>query len=126
LVWYAAKKVHIWDVKKGELLQTVDADVYQDCVRDLRISGDGSKVFCMEWNSIQVWHILTGEVMGKVKLYYCEYYDIFLTIDNSRVWVKSHVGIMGWDFGVPDSSSIKHHREPPNRPSLDLIGGIRE
>jgi WD40 repeat protein len=63
LVWCAAKEIHIWDVEKEELLQTVGApwgDVY-----DLRISGDGSKVFCMEWD-IHAWYIWTGEAMGSV------------------------------------------------------------
>jgi len=54
------------------------------------------------------------------------YVDSFLTTDSSRVWVCSPGGINGWDFGVPDSSSIKHYSEPTSRPHLDFIGGIRK
>ena len=126
LVWYTAEKIHIWDVEKGELLQTVDAP--WDTVWDLRISGDGSKVFCGGWNTeenfIHAWYIWTGEVMGEVILGSTRYLDT-LTIDNSRVWVYSSRGIEGWDFGVPDSSSIKEYTEPLKRPHLDFICGIR-
>ena len=62
--------------------------------------------------------------MDKVHLDYTSS-DSFLTIDGSRVWVYLPGGIQGWDFGVPDSSSIKHYREPPNRLHLDFVGGIR-
>jgi hypothetical protein len=95
-------------------------------VEDLRISGDGSKVFCMEWDSF-----MPG-IYGQERLwakYPCliVFVDTFLTIDSSKVWVNfPNHGIEGWDFGVPDSSSIKHYREPPNRPHLDFIGGIRK
>ena len=124
LVWYTAQRIHIWDVKKGELLKTVDAPF--DRVKDLRISGDGSKVFCMEW-AIHAWYILTGEIMGKVDLHSSCYSDTFLTVDSSRVWVQiPSQGIKGWDFGVPEASSIGHCGEPPNRHHLDFIGGIRK
>jgi len=124
LVWYAAGKIHIWDIEKEELLQTVDAP-YND-VRDLRISGDGSKILCMEWLFIQAWYIWTGEVMGKVELHDEKYGSTFLTMDGSKVWVNfPKKGIEGWDFGVLDPSSIKHYTGPPNRPHLDFIGGIR-
>jgi len=122
LVWHMAKKIHIWDIEKGELLQTVDAP---QGVKDLRISGDGTKVFCMK-NKIYAWDIWTGEVMGRVKLGFHMYPDTFLTMDNSRVWVCIPGGIEGWDFGVPGPSSIEKYTEPPNRPHLDFIGGIRK
>ena len=124
MVWHAAAKVHIYDVEKGELLQIVDAPWYD--VRDLRISGDGSKFFCMGWNFIYARYIWTGEVIGQVELEIKLSNGTVLTIDGSKVWVHLAGGIEGWDFGVPDTSSIKHYREPPNRPHLDLIGGIRK
>ena len=125
LAWHEAKKIHIWDVEKGELLQTVDAPLC--LIWDLRISGDGSKVFCTELYFIYAWYIWTGEVMGKVKLQLPQYTDAILTVDSSKVWMNlPDKGIVGWDFGAPDSSSIKHYEEPPNRPSLDFIGGIRK
>ena len=98
-----------------------------DDIDDLRISGDGSKVFCMENNFIHAWYIWTGEVMGKVKPHNPIYGDPFLTMDNSKVWVNfPDQGIEGWDFGVLDPSSIKQYTGPPNGSHLDFIGGVRE
>ena len=125
LVWYAGGRIHIQDVEKGELLQTADADFSR--IRDIRISGDGSKFFCMEFDFIHAWDIWTGEVMGKVKVHLPEYSGVFLTVDGSKVWVNiPDQGIEGWDFGVPDSSLVKKCTEPPTRPHLDFIGGIRK
>ena len=50
-VWYNNDKVHIWDIGKGELLQTLDTS----WVRGLRISGDGSKILCLYNDNIQAW-----------------------------------------------------------------------
>jgi len=123
LVWNADDKIYIWDVEGGELLQTVDEPGH--CAVDLRISGDGSKVFYMEW-TIHAWYILTGEIMGKVELPSSRYPGSCLTVDSSKVWGKfPNQGVKGWDFGVPEESSIKHYKEPPDRPHLDFIGGIR-
>jgi WD40 repeat protein len=122
LVWHTTEEVHIWDVEKAELLQTVDV---QGHVNELRISGDGSKFFCMGWK-ICAWYIKTGEVMGEVNLGKYMYPYALLTMVNSSAWVHLPDGIQGWDFGVPDSSSIKKCTEPPNRYHLDFIGGIRK
>ena len=43
-VWYANEKINFWDPEKGELLQTIN--VPGGSVKDLRVSGDGAKVFC--------------------------------------------------------------------------------
>ena len=42
--WKKDKQIHIWDVEKGELLQMVTLSSYK--VEDIRISEDGTKVFC--------------------------------------------------------------------------------
>ena len=125
LVWYAAAKIHVWDIKKEKLLQAVNAP-WND-IEDIRISGDGSKVFCLEFNSIHAWYIWTGEVMGEVPLGYDMHSDSFLATGGSSVWVgfRNH-GIAGWDFGVLDSSLIKEYTELPKRPHLDFIGGMRQ
>jgi len=124
LVWIVDKKIHIWDVEKGELLQTVDKPQGSDV--NLKISGDGSKVFHMTAFDIHALYTLTGKVMGKVGTKYFDGSES-MTIDGSKVWVQvPDQGVKGWDFGVPEESSIKHYREPPNRPHLDFIGGIRK
>jgi len=69
--------VHIWDAKNGELqihtwaaedgeLQTMDVTSIPP--RGLRISGDGSRVFCVDDENIQAWSIQTGVPTGRASL----------------------------------------------------------
>ena len=46
-------------------------DILRSDLRDTKISGDGSKVFCLHYESIQVWSVGTGEAVGKVELEHC-------------------------------------------------------
>ena len=133
LVWYLNHKFYLWDVEKGELLQAVDAtldadsdveedsgveedpdveedsdpDVEEDSdVEDIKISGDGSNVFCLHWGFIQAWSIQTGNVC-KVELEICGPRRS-LTVDGSRVWVHSPLSEpLGWDFGTPGSHPVQ-------------------
>jgi len=114
-VWYADKKINIWDAEKGGLLQTIN--VPGGNVKALVVSGDGTKVFCGYEESIQAWDIWTGEAVGKVRAQ-----DVNIQtkdgmvagekvhirgIDGSKVWVcfsalqQEHTE--GWDFGIPGS-----------------------
>ena len=105
IVWYLTEKMHIWDVEKGGFLHTVDVVFEEsgDCVDNVRISGDGSIVFCLCRMSIQAWSIQTGEVVGKVGFEDHET-DRSLTVDGSRAWLHSHNSEpQGWDFGIPGS-----------------------
>jgi WD40 repeat protein len=120
LVWCADKKVYIQDAEKGQLLQTVDAP--EDDVLDIRISGDGSKVVCLDGNYVQAWSISTGEVVGRV------YHPVglsegaLLTMDGLRAWVSTY----GWDFGISGSPPIELSGVLPVRPHLDFTGGVRK
>jgi len=104
-VWYADQKINIWDAEKGELLQTIE--VSRDGVTDLRVSGDGSKVFSLHGQFIQAWDIWTRKAVGEVKCSEWGFIEI-LAIDGSKVWTG--VGRLfgtnsrGWDFGIPGSS----------------------
>ena len=94
-VWQTDEKIHIWD-EKGELQIVNSSGVGED----VRISGDGSKVFCLYSMSIQAWSIQTGEVVGEVKLEYSGPRRS-LSVDGSRIWVHSPVlELQGWDFGI--------------------------
>jgi len=117
-VWYANMRINIWDAEKGELLQTID--VSGGHVMDLRVSGDGSKVFCLYEGFIQAWDIRTREAAGGVEL---QGAAEIVALDGSTVWVNSWVGAgagavnyqdQGWDFGVPDSSPVKLSHELPD------------
>jgi len=93
--------------------------------RGVRISGDGSKVFCLIRRSIQAWSIWTGEVVGKVELEGDPYLDPLYT-DHSRIWVCFKDSItQGWDFVIPGSSPILLSNTSPDRPHLNFIGGTR-
>ena len=109
--WYTDKKIHVWDVKKGELLHTIDVTLDSN-VEDFRISGDRSNVFSLHQRSIQAWSIQTGQVVGKVDLEICAL-KRSLTVDGLWVWVhSSESGPLGWDFGTPGSHPVQLSNSP--------------
>ena len=117
-VWCKDGKFHIWGV--GDVKpQIIDADL--SGVRDIRISGDGSKVFCLRYESVQAWSILTGEVVSKVELESSSPQRT-LSVDGSRVWVHSPVSeAQGWDFGIPGSPPVPlPNSDLPNPSSTKL------
>ena len=87
-------------------------------VEDVRISEDGTKVFCLHYESIQSWSIQTGEVVSEVGLEPSGPRRS-LTVNGSSVWVHSPVlDLQGWDFGIPDSPPV----QLPNIPSSHSTG----
>ena len=109
-VWELGEEVHIWDVEKGRLIQVVN--IPNDQVEDVRISGDGSKVFCLHEEFIQAWSTWTGEAMGEVELEFSQSRRS-LSVDGSRVWVHSpELDLQGWDFGTPDLPPIQLSNVP--------------
>ena len=120
-IWHSDGKLHIWDMERGELIQTID--MAWETLLDVRISGDGSKVFCQHWAFIKAWSLQTGEAVGEVK---CRSVRLHrsLTVDGSRVWVHSRSsGLLGWDFGIPGSSPVQLPNTPlpyPNNTRWDV------
>ena len=112
--WCAGQKINIWDAEKGELLQTMD--VLGD-IKGLRVSGDGSKVFCLYWQSIQAWDIWTREAVGEVGIQYGQ--TETLASDGSKVWIEARTTydayIYGWDFGILGSSPAELSNKLPDR-----------
>ena len=120
LVWYANKKVKIWDVEKEKLLFLVDGP---NSIDDLKISEDGSKVFLLDKQSIRAWSIQTGETMGTVVMDVILHDMGSLTVDGSKVWVhNSRAEDQVWDFGTPDLSPIQLPNNPLSRPCPE--GGV--
>ena len=83
---------------------------------DLRISSDGSKLFCLDQANVQAWSIWTGEAVGKVCFGSSGEVE-FLAIDGSRVWIdfpwsRPH----GWDFTIPEPFPIYLFTLPPDVP----------
>ena len=58
-------KIQMWDAGKEELQWEV---IVQSTLQDLRISGDGSKIFGLSAPFIYVWSLQTGEVVGKMEI----------------------------------------------------------
>ena len=126
-VWCTDEKISIWDTRKGEPLRTVDAPGHK--VLDLRISGDGSMIFCLDAKFIQAWSIWTGEVIGKKNHQLLLSDDCFLIVDGLRVWTpfgRGGLKARGWDFGTSDISTIRLSNAPPNWPRLNFVGIVRE
>ena len=110
LVWYADRKINVWDIEEEELLIAFDR---LDEFVDLKISWDGSRVFSLGPQSIQVQSIQTGEIVDEVDIEYVSRHRS-LTVDGSRVWVwSSDSGTQGWDFGTLGSSPVAL---PPDGP----------
>ena len=122
LAWYTHQDIRIWDTRKGQILQIVDALHHGNCW-DLRISGDGLRVFLLDDKCIRAWSIWTGEVVGEVKLNAAPSY-LPLVVDGSRVWVHFQSSeIQGWDFEFLNSAPVLLSDEPPESPHLDFIDG---
>ena len=121
-VWWENGNIHIWDAEKKELVQTIYTSVLD--TNGLRISGDGSKVFCLSEKLILTGSILTGDIIGKVELESDSYLDP-LCADGSKVWVclLDSSLLQGWDFGTSDPSPILLSSTTLNRPRLDLVDG---
>ena len=112
--------IHIWDTEKGEL-HIVKADC--GYVKDLRISKDMSRVFCLKSTAIEAWSILTGEVISKTKLE-SQQPQRSLTVDGSRVWVHSpSEEPQGWDFGILGSPPVQLPTTSPLHPNNTMLWG---
>ena len=122
IVWYEDGEIHIWDINKGESIQTVDIPLGEP--HGTRISGDGSKVFYLTGDSIQAWSLYTGEAVGEVEMELDQqvYLDS-LQADGSRIWIQlEDSSTQGWDFGV-SGPPIPLSIGSTGRPLLEFIGG---
>ena len=90
-------KAYLWDVEEGKLLWAVDAHDYRE---DIKISQDGSRVFCLYQKSLQALSAETGEVMGQVEV---RTIGSYLTVDGFVVWIHNDIlEPQGWNFGISD------------------------
>ena len=87
---------HIWDVYKGQLLRKFHNPLSR--IRNLKISGDGSKIFGLDARCIAAVSMQTGELIGRVELESKRVYDLF--VRGSKVWVDD-LRRRRWDFGGP-------------------------
>ena len=116
------EQVHVWDVERGEF-QLMNIG-YRGCT-DLKISGDGSRVFCLQMNCIQAWFVPTGAVVGIVNTVY--HPASKLSVDGLRVWVHSaDAEPQGWDFGIPGSSPVQMYNIPPLHPNNNKLWDVNQ
>ena len=102
----------MWDTEKREHR---GIDHHLQGARDLRISGDRSKIFYLDVYSIRAYSIQTGELVGRVVIEMIPG-QRSLIVDGSRVWVHSpNLGYEGWEFGIPGSLPGQLHNIPPYR-----------
>ena len=95
------QKVYLWDAEEGKLLWKV---VVCEFVKDIKISQDGSRIFCLYEESLQSLSAETGEVTDQVEVLSGHY----LTVDGLVVWVHHFKsGYQGWNFGISDSSPVQ-------------------
>ena len=105
LVYHADRKIHVWDA--GNEKQLLEVGEVNEYIEDLRISGDGLKIFHLWAPSIWAWSIQTGEVMGEVRIEDSGKYGS-LTVDGSKVWAhRPQLEYEGWDFGISGSTPTK-------------------
>ena len=119
LVWWAGQMCHIWDVEGGELLQKLNAPGHSiedegygaliippdGFIEDIKISGDGSKVFLLSSEHILVSYIQTEKATHKLE-HVLEFGES-LIVDGSKLWVNSPFEEpQGWDFGTPTSPCV--------------------
>jgi hypothetical protein len=109
-VFQADEKIHMWDAEKGELWG-VD---FEPSLSSLRISGDRSKIFCLDGKSIQAYSIWTGKLVSTIR---SELYYDFLIVDGSSVWMcKSDLeSYEGWHFETPHSLPVQMYNNPPQK-----------
>lgn len=124
-IWGWKGRIHIWDSEKGEFPKTFNSERSLG----LRISGDRSKVFNVNWQGsisrIQTWSMWTWVFVGEMELEVGKIYHLdCFHADGSDVWVQSgDLKTKGWDFQTPSPSLIPISNYPSRRPYLDFING---
>ena len=122
-VSYRNEKICIWYTDNKEPYM-MDIPIFG--FRDIRISGDGSKFFCLDHGCIQAWSTQTREFVDIVR-FKDEPSNYSLIVDGSRVWVHfQNSQTQGWDFGISGSTPVPLPNVPPNKPYLGYINGTRE
>ena len=104
LAWHADEKIKIWNVEEGELLLTVGGP---GGLEDIKISGDGSRVFSIGATVIQAQSTQNGEIVGEAEIKYIGHNKASLTVNGLKVWVcYPNAASQMWDFGIPDSPPV--------------------
>ena len=105
LVWYKDRMIHAWDAENEELLW--ETGQLWSGIEDVRISGDGFRVFGLYAPSIWAWSLQTGEIVEKMEIEYSRSSGSII-VDGSKVWAHwPESNYKGWDFGTPGSTPME-------------------
>ena len=118
-------KISTWDVEKGERLETKNLVLGDIRVRDrdLRISGDGTKVFGLDIEHIRIWSRSSGKNTGSIPWQqpYRGSSPSFI-LDGSRLWIRAGDSpAQGWDLMSPRSPPLPSAEIPSDSRRLDFI-----
>ena len=120
-VWWKGNQYHIWDVGRGEVVRTVHSSFNR--IDDMKISGDGSKIFGLNSCCVETRSIETEEEVERVSLKNEVPWSRFI-VRGSKVEYGNKKG-WGWNF---ESPRVSNYGELPDRPRLDLVdwsGGMK-
>ena len=114
-VWHMDEEISVWDAGKEQFLLQVNAP--EDTIVDLRISGDGLKLFYICQGFIKAWDLWTGVAVDKVVYEVLDGVEL-LAMDGSRLWIKflrRSISVLsqGWDLGPSGFSPIEGSTNPP-------------
>ena len=126
LVWSGIiiGQIYVEDVEKGIRLQTVHTPY--SYIKDLRISGDESKILQLGDDFIQAWELWAGESIGEKQLESNNGYFASIRMDGSKVLVYLGKSVQGWDFGELDSVPTQFPVASLAMPDLNLVEtGVR-
>ena len=102
--WYY-NQIKLWDVGREKLLWEADANL---SICSIKISQDGTRVFCLYLRSLQVLSAETGKIMDHVKYENYGNFSPSLILDGLGAQVhypgSEH---QGWNFGISDGSFVQ-------------------
>ena len=125
VVWRApvrdGEEYIVWDVRRCQF-RSVGSSLHR--LLDLRISGDGSKIFGLDSEHIEARSLQTGEAMGIVRHRNADPWRNGLVVHGSKVWLASSKDV-GWDFGRREVSTFSPSSASLDRPRLGLVESAR-
>ena len=123
IVWAGAgkgKEYHIWDVGEGQLCKTLESSLSK--ILDLRISGDGPKIFGVCWGNIECMSMDTGTRIGIGFISGPDQRTCLVNpvMHGSKIWFEDSKD-QGWDFGGQEVTSFSLSRNLSDMPPLCLV-----
>ena len=103
-IWGDEEGIHFWNSNEDKT-KTKVLSITENIV-GLRISQDGSKVFCLTASTITLWSIWEWECVGEVRHGVTAPYLHPLQTGHSKIWIGSGGSNKGWNFGVLGSPPV--------------------